>query len=195
MEHASLTSTTPEISTKKRKKVALQEVQTAPDDHTVPSPKREQNVPTMLRPKLSQKVCVEQIADQIGIKRSQLDPHFYLTGALLTGVERLGEAERIGTWTRKEVAAFLKSAFLPLFELLYEQQELPLVFDLLLARGIPQATLQQPQVAEQAQSSLRRDAPVSAIHQEQSSSTKAESYVSLLSVDAEVGLNGFPGGI
>jgi hypothetical protein len=195
MEHASLTSKTPEISTKKPKKVTLQEVQTSPDDHTVPSSKREQNVPTMLRPGLSQKVCVEQIANQIGVKRSQIDSHFYLTGALLTGVERLGKAERIGTWTRKEAAAFLKSAFLPLFELLYEQQELPLVFDLLLARGIPQATIQQPQAAEQVQLSPRQDTLTSATHQEQSSSTKAESYISLLSADAEVGLDGFPGGI
>jgi hypothetical protein len=173
----------------------LQEVQAPPDNHTVPSAKREQNVPTMLRPRLSQKVCVEQIADQIGIKRSQLDPHFYLIGALLTGVERLGKADRIGTWTRKEVAVFLKGAFLPLFELLYEQEELPLVFDLLLARGMPQATIQQPQAAEQVQPSLGQNVPVSITHQERSFPTKAESYISLLSVDAEVGLDGFPGGI
>src|SRR4030095_261087 len=68
-------------------------------------------VPLMLRPKVSQKACAEQIAHQMEVKRSQLDPSFYLTGALLTGVERLGKAEHIGTWTRKEVAAYLKSSF------------------------------------------------------------------------------------
>src|SRR5579875_3425838 len=110
MEHASLTSTTSEVSTKK-KKVALPEGQMPPDKYAAPSAQHEPRVPTMLRPRLSQKVCVEQIADQIGIKRSQLDPHFYLVGALLTGVERLGKAEKIGTWTRKEVAVFLENCF------------------------------------------------------------------------------------
>ena len=153
------------------------------------SNKGEQTVPIMLRPRRSQKVCVEQVADQIGIRRSQLDPNFYLTGALLTGVERLGKAERIGTWTRKEVAAFLKSAFLPLFELLYEQEELPLVFDLLLARGVPQA------VEQVRQPPPRQVLSAHIAHQEQPSPTKAESYIPLLSMDAEVGLDGFPGGI
>jgi hypothetical protein len=95
---------------------------------------REPTIPVMLRPAFSQKVCVERIAEQLGRKRSQLDPTFYLTGALLAGVERLGKEEMIGTWTRKQVAIFLKSAFTPLFELLYEENELPLVFALLLSR-------------------------------------------------------------
>src|SRR5947207_11471041 len=97
---------------------------------------REPIAPLMLRPKISQKACAEQIARQMEVKRSRLDPSFYLTGALLTGVERLRKAEHIGTWTRKEVAAYLKSSFTALFELLYEQDELPLAFALLISRGM-----------------------------------------------------------
>ena len=157
---------------------------------------REPIVPVMLRPKLSQKVCAEEIAEQIGIKRSQLDPQFYLAGALLTGVERLGKTEKIGTWSRKEAAVFLKSAFLPLFELLYEQEELPLVFDLLLARGVPQTVVQPHSPAGSALSlSANQTALTGPTYQEQPSAAKEEAYVPLLSIDAEIGLDGFPGGI
>jgi len=190
MEHASSNSTTPKEALKKQpasKKGPPTDI----------SPQREPGVPLMLRPKPAQKMCAEQVADQIGIKRSQLDPHFYLAGALLTGVERLGRAEKIGTWTRKEAAVFLKNAFLPLFELLYEQEELPLIFDLLLARGVQPATLQSQSVAEPVPSpSFRASMPTSTVQQEASSlSQREEAYVPLLSMDAEVGLDGFPGGI
>jgi hypothetical protein len=179
MEYTSPISTASKVSAKKRKNEV-----------------REPRVSLMLRPKLSQKVCAEQVAKQIGIKRSQLDPNFYLAGALLVGVERLGKAESIGTWTRKEVAVFLKSTFLPLFELLYEQEELPLVFNLLLAQGVPLTAVQQPLAAGQVQpSSLGQTAAGSAAQQEQPPVAKAEAYVPLLSMDAEVGLDGFPGGI
>ncbi len=111
-------------------------------------PTGEPIVPLMLRPKVSQKACAERIAHQMEVKRSRFDPSFYLTGALLIGVERLGKAEHIGTWTRKEVAAYLKRSFTALFELLYEQDELPLAFALLISRGgtapIPQSDQGQP---------------------------------------------------
>jgi hypothetical protein len=150
-----------------------------------PRPEREETSPLMLRPKSSQKECAEQIAEQIGIKRSQLDASFYLTGALLTGVERLGKEEQIGTWTRKQAAIYLKNTFTPLFELLYEQNELPLVFSLLIARGGAPVSPAVPVPPGEA--------PVPASQPRQESPTSA--YLPLLSADAEIGLDGFPGGI
>lgn len=152
---------------------------------------REQAVPIMLRPKLSQKECVEHIADQLGVKRSQLDPSFYLTGALISGVERLGKAEMIGDWSRKEVATYLKSTFLPLFELLYEQDELPLVFSLLIARGAPMP-LPQPNGNGTKHAAIE-DALPQAVQKRVND--EDEAYVPMLGADAEVGLDGFPGGI
>ena len=154
---------------------------------------REQVTPIMLRPGAWQKECVEQIARQLGIKRSQLDPMFYLSGALLTAVEKLGKEEMIGTWTRKEVAIFLKNAFTPFFELLYEQDELPLVFTLLISRGaaLPAARhviANSVSVAQDA-AQARTTPPVP---EEQPA---AEAYFPLLSADAEIGLDGFPGDI
>ena len=151
-------------------------------------PSMEQTVPLMLRPRISQKMCAEAIADQLGIKRSQLDPAFYMTGALLYGVEQLGKREMIGTWTRKEVAVFLKSAFSPLFELLYEQDELPLVFSLLIGREtVPTRSQHAPNSVEVP--SMNEQAS----WREASSSTGE--YLPGLSEDAEVGLDGFPEGI
>ena len=151
-------------------------------------PSMEQTVPLMLRPKLSQKTCAEAMADQLGIKRSQLDPAFYITGALLYGVEQLGKREMIGTWTRKEVAVFLKGAFNPLFELLYEQDELPLVFSLLIGREtVPTRSQSAP------------DSVKGPLMNEQSSwreaSSSAGEHLPGLSEDAEIGLDGFPEGI
>ena len=151
-------------------------------------PSMEQTVPLMLRPKLSQKTCAEAMADQLGIKRSQLDPAFYITGALLYGVEQLGKRETIGTWTRKEVAVFLKGAFNPLFELLYEQDELPLVFSLLIGREtVPtrsQHALDSVEVSPMNEQSSWREA-----------SGSTGEYLPGLSEDAEIGLDGFPEGI
>ncbi len=161
------------------------------EQHTTLSsvrPSVEQTVPLMLRPKLSQKMCAETMADQLGIKRSKLDPVFYITGALLYGVERLGKTAMIGTWTRKEVAVFLRNAFIPLFELLYEQGELPLVFSLLIDKETASTRSQHdsnrvevPSMNEQAS---WREVPVN-----------AGEYLPGLSEDAEVGLDGFPEGI
>jgi hypothetical protein len=164
--------------------------------------KQEPTVPLMLRPKLSYKECAERVADQIGVKRSQLDPSFYVTGALLAGIERLGKAEMIGTWSRKEVAVHLKNAFTPLFELLYEQDELPLTFALLLARGEPLAAVQQPlrpaggypQSFGDASEGHEgeEDEEVVSVEEELS---EPDPYLPLLSADAEISLDGFPGGI
>ncbi len=155
---------------------------------------REQVAPVMLRPKASQKECVEHIAEQMGIKRSQLDPTFYLRGALLTAVEKLGKEEVLGTWTRKEVAAFLKNAFTPLFELLYEQGELPLVFTLLISRGAAPSVVQPEASAPVASPShnVEPSPPTLTAAQEHAA---AEASLSLLSADAEIGLDGFPAGI
>jgi hypothetical protein len=151
-------------------------------------PSMEQTVPLMLRPKLSQKMCAETMADQLGIKRSQLDPLFYITGALLYGVEQLGRREMIGTWTRKEVAVFLKGAFNPLFELLYEQDELPLVFSLLIGREtVPTRSQHVPDAV--GIGSMNGQAPW------REASSSAGEYLPELSEDAEVGLDGFPEGI
>jgi hypothetical protein len=159
-----------------------------------PREQHEQTIPLMLRPKLSQKECAELVAQQIGSKRSQLDPTFYLQGALLSGVEQLGKAEMIGSWTRKEVAVFLKSAFTPLFELLYEQDELPLVFTLLFSRGLALPT-EQPSLPaitpQQPSSQIASNDPLS----QQEQPLTEDTYIQLLSEDVEVGLDGFPGGI
>lgn len=149
--------------------------------------------PVLIRPTRLQRECVEQLAEQLGIKRSQLDATCYLTGALLIGMERLNQSERIGTWSRKEVAAYLKRAFTPLFELLYEQDELPLAFTLLLNRDttLPHAT----RSATTYQSSpffASEDQPKG-----DPSNVSVQSVEELpwLHEDAEITLEGFPEGI
>src|SRR5581483_754390 len=152
------------------------------------SSSHEETIPLMLRPKVSQKECAECIANQLGIKRSQLDPTFYLTGAPIVGMERLSKEAMIGTWTRKQVAAFLKSAFNPLFELLYEEGELPLVFELLIAKGPSQVMAIEPSSGP-PQPLLPTKSP------QQEPPLSSEVYLPLLSADAEIGLDGFPGEI
>jgi hypothetical protein len=151
-------------------------------------PMGEPIVPLMLRPKVSQKACAERLAHQMEVKRSQLDPSFYLTGALLTGVERLGKAEHIGTWTRKEVAAYLKSSFTALFELLYEQDELPLAFALLLSRGgtvpVPQSDQGQPLSSGVPDKGKQDLHPLA--------SPSGPGMPSFLPADAQISLDGFP---
>jgi hypothetical protein len=158
----------------------------------LPTKQHEQTIPLMLRPKVSQKECAELVAEQIGTKRSQLDPTFYLKGVLLSGIEQLGKAEMIGTWTRKEVAVFLKSAFTPLFELLYEQDELPLVFSLLISRSAasPTGQLLIPEIGLEPPKAALNGTP----SQEEQPLAK-DAYIQMLSEDVEVGLDGFPGGI
>ena len=142
----------------------------------------------MLRPKVSQKACAEQIAHQMEVKRSRLDLSFYLTGALLIGVERLGKAEHIGTWTRKEVAAYLKRSFTALFELLYEQDELPLAFALLLSRGgtvpVPQSDPGQP-LSSVVLGGGKQDPYLPA-------SPPGPNMPPFLPADAQISLDGFP---
>ncbi len=149
-------------------------------------PTGEPIVPLMLRPKVSQKACAEQIAYQMEARRSQLDPSFYLMGALLTGVERLGKAEHIGTWTRKEVAAYLKSSFTPLFELLYEQDELPLAFALLLSRGGTAPVSQSDQGQPLSSGMLDRG------KQDPPDSPSGPNMSPFLPADAQISLDGFP---
>lgn len=152
---------------------------------------REPVIPLMLRPEASQKACAERVAEQLEIKRSRLDPQFYLRGALLTAVEKLGKEELLGTWTRKEVAAFLKEAFTPLFELLYEQGELPLVFTLLFTRGVPSQAFPSEVSTPLASPALRTQSVPPATREQPA----AETALPALSADAEVGLDGFPAGI
>lgn len=178
---------------KSRKKQASESEETQSSaQEEQPAVNHDATIPLMMRPKISQKECVEEIAEQIGTKRSQLDPTFYLTGALLTGLEKLGKAEQIGTWTRKEVAVYLKGAFTPLFELLYEQNELPLVFSLLLANGAPvPVTPVAPQSVRPVSARTRRlESTEPGLVREGS-----DPYMPLLGADVEVGLDGFPGGI
>ena len=192
---------------KQRKKEAVGETRhgkpSAIVQHTEQSGKHEATIPLMMRPRISQKECVEQIAEQMGMKRSQLDPTFYMTGALLTGLERLGKTEQIGTWSRKEVAVYLKAALTPLFEILYEQDELPLVFSLLLARGSslssgsslpPELEQQSVQEAQMVQALKTRKLQHPS-ESEEVEVTEPDSYLPVLSADAEIGLDGFPGGI
>jgi hypothetical protein len=151
---------------------------------------RELKVPMMIRPTHSQKACVEQIAEQIGMKRSQLDATFYLTGALLIGVEGLNTSEQIGTWSRKEVATYLKRAFTPLFELLYEQDELPLAFALLLGRcAIAPVPISQRDQGELMRSAMSHEPKQVLPLTGTSSDTRLPPF---LSADAEMSLDGFP---
>lgn len=151
---------------------------------------REPIVPLMLRPKASQKACAERLAHQMEVKRSQLDPAFYLTGALLMGVEHLGKAEHIGTWTRKEVAAYLKSSFTALFELLYEQDELPLVFALLIGRG---TTVSAPVMQSDQGQPLSGGVPYERRQGPLLADFPAETSMPLfLPAEASMSLDGFP---
>jgi hypothetical protein len=195
------TSTSGTSSAKKRRKKATTQ-QSTPQNATKRAGRHEATIPLMMRPRISQKECVEQIAEQIGVKRSQLDPTFYMTGAILMGLERLGKTEQIGTWSRKEAAVYLKSAFTPLFELLYEQGELPLVFSLLLSHGNTFSSTQSllPELEQEPGQALktRKLPPVTDGSEpvaEEDETTEADLYVPLLSADAEIGLDGFPGGI
>jgi hypothetical protein len=178
---------------------------------------REVTVPTTMRLRVSQKECAEQIAEQMGVKRSQLDPTFYMTGALLTGVERLGKSEQIGTWSREEVAVYLKGMLTPLFELLYEQDELPLVFSLLLSRGVALSSapslepgqlgmrVREVDTAQGDITSTTSSVSVKGkgsktriareVPREEATSDVSDGYIPELGADAEVGLDGFPGGI
>jgi hypothetical protein len=146
----------------------------------------------MLRPKISQKECAELVADQIGNKRSQLDPGFYLKGVLLTGVEQLGKSEMIGNRTRKETAILLKSAFTPLFELLYEEGELPLVFALLISRGAAPTKNYHPLPESSHLSPHGTFSEVAPIEKQPHAEA---TYMHMLGEDMEVGLDGFPDGI
>lgn len=106
------------------------------------------------------------------------------------GVERLGNAEMIGTWTRKEVAASLKSAFTALFELLYEQNELPLAFALLISRG---ATVSAP-VTHSVQGQLLSSGGSHERMQESllTAFPSDSGMPSFLPAEAEMSLDGFP---
>jgi hypothetical protein len=140
----------------------------------------------MIRPTVAQKACVERIAEQMEMKRSHLDGTFYLTGALLLGVERSNTSEPIGTWSRKEVASYLKPMFTSLFELLYEQDELPLAFALLI-----QSTIGSAQIAQHDQ----EQSPFFAMSRKEKQDPVLPAEADrqpFFSVDVEVDLDGFP---
>lgn len=99
------------------------------------SSEREKTIPLMLRPRVSLKKCAEKAAEQVGKKRSQIDEEAYLIGILLTVLRSRRKAEMIGTYSRYQAAECLESVFEGLFELLYEQNMLPLAYQLLIARG------------------------------------------------------------
>lgn len=195
MEHSSSSIPTTQKNAVRRGKNTAARQEAQAQDSSSPQPSLEQITPLMLRLKHSQRVCAERIAEQLDARRSQLDPTFYQTGVLLCGVERLGKAEMIGNLTRKEVAAFLKSAFTPLFELLYEQDELPLVFSLLIGRETPSALSPSPVGNGQHPASRATGLSIQTESSGPEQPRIIEEDIPLLSEDAEAGLEGFPGGI
>jgi hypothetical protein len=136
----------------------------------------ETTTPMTIRPRDSVKELAEALAEQLRLRRSKLDSDIYELGALLLGASRVSPDQQIGTLSRKAAARKLRPVLQPLFELLLQEGEMPLLFNLLLGSAAARAGV-GPAEGGDRHASLLPDPAAAQRTYEAFSSTAAEQAV------------------